>query len=319
MGLGQDSAFGLKTQATYGTAVAVDRFYRVNSVDFAKERQNLDDETIRYGQRFRHPQQLQQGMASGTISVSMPFYIDLDDKLLEAMVGKAKAGTAGTAVSKHEWTHDSIVNHIFTLVMGITETDSTTIGWFQAADAWISSWTVTATASELVMLNLEFFASDITDLGTAPTIAHTADVPYKWSHASATVAGVANRDARSVTITSDPGAVGEYLLGDYKPKTPVDTGEPSLEWVMEYRYDRRGEWDTWKHNTTSDTLTYTSNELGLTAGTKHITFASPSCLLTADPTPNIGERGLLYATANYQVMEPSASSAHPLTVNKWTA
>ena len=323
--LGSDTLVCIYTPSNWdaiGQTPLNDSCYDVNSFRFSRDRGNLDDDTVRKGQRVKSIEQYQQGIASANASIVMPLYVGWRASNLNGLLGSSSG--AGTVADPYLYSPGDLTDTYRLVALGSNAHD-TTDGWqFNLNNCMVTDWSIAVRAGEVARLSANYFGKDVsgsvnTAVPFSAALAGRVDVrAYKWSQASVTLGGSTTREIRSIRVSGNNALdTTRYTLGGYQPLQPLEVGSRSYIWDIDLRFDGLDDWAAWEHRASVDGLDTLGVKVTLTAGTNIFEINSPACILLADPTPNIGGRGTLYATLSLAVVTNTAGD-EPITIKQWS-
>ena len=323
--LGSDTLVCIYTPADWdasGGTPANDTCYDVNSFRFSRDRGNLDDDTVRKGQRVKSIEQYQQGIASANASIVMPLYVGWRSSNLNGFLGSSSG--AGTVADPYVFSPGDLTD-TYRLVAAGNNAAILFDGWqFDLSNCMVTDWSIAVRVNEVARLSANYFGKDVSGIVnfgvplSAGLAGRTNVTAYKWSQASVTLGGSTTRDIRSIRVSGNNALnTQRYTLGGYRPLQPLEVGSRSYTWDIDVRFDGLDDWAAWEHQASVDGLDTLGVKVTLTAGTNRFEVNSPACILLADPTPNVGERGTLYVTLSLAVVT-NTSGDTPITIKQWS-
>ena len=190
---------GWKSEATWGTAVAVDTFVPVTGASLDIDQGYLRSNGIRAGRRTRDPGRL------GALTVAGNVEMELLNTSIAALFKHlfGAVDTTGTDPYTHTFTPGPHVGKSLTLQVGIEDTGGT-VRPFTAAGAKVGGWSIDCSVGELAQLSFDWTSKDVVTSEALETASYAAGlVPFTFIEGAITVNGSPVASASSVTLQAE--------------------------------------------------------------------------------------------------------------------
>lgn len=291
---------GLKTETTWGTAVAVDRFTPLISESMTEKIERLESAGIAPGARV-----LRSGQwATGNVEVSG----DLGFELYQQGMGLwfrhmfGAVSTSGAGPYTHTFTPGDMSDDHFTLQIGKPDVAGT-VQPFTYAGCKVTEWELAAKAGELVTLGVSVVGKDLatgTSLATASYGAGSG-LPFSFAHASVTVGGSAAY-VKEITLKGSNGlAVDRRGIGSAYIKEPLEAELRAYEGEMVCEFESLTQMNLFRNGT--------ENALVLTIDAG----SAAKCVITTNvrydgSTPEVQGRGVTELKVPFKCLGPSTDA-----------
>lgn len=291
---------GLKTETTWGTAVAVDRFTPLISESMTEKIERLESAGIAPGARV-----LRSGQwATGNVEVSG----DLGFELYQQGMGLwfrhmfGAVSTSGAGPYTHTFTPGDMSDDHFTLQIGKPDVAGT-VQPFTYAGCKVTEWELAAKAGELVTLGVSVVGKDLatgTSLATA-SYGIGSGLPFSFAHASVTVGGSAAY-VKEITLKGSNGlAVDRRGIGSAYIKEPLEAELRAYEGEMVCEFESLTQMNLFRNGT--------ENALVLTIDAG----SAAKCVITTNvrydgSTPEVQGRGVTELKVPFKCLGPSTDA-----------
>ena len=291
---------GLKTETTWGTAVAVDRFTPLISESMTEKIERLESAGIAPGARV-----LRSGQwATGNVEVSG----DLGFELYQQGMGLwfrhmfGAVSTSGAGPYTHTFTPGDMSDDHFTLQIGKPDVAGT-VQPFTFSGCKVTEWELAAKAGELVTLGVSVVGKDLatgTSLATASYGAGSG-LPFSFAHASVTVGGSAAY-VKEITLKGSNGlAVDRRGIGSAYIKEPLEAELRAYEGEMVCEFESLTQMNLFRNGT--------ENALVLTIDAG----SAAKCVITTNvrydgSTPEVQGRGVTELKVPFKCLGPSTDA-----------
>jgi len=291
---------GLKTESTWGTAVAVDRFTPLISESMTEKIERLESAGIAPGARV-----LRSGQwATGNVEVSG----DLGFELYQQGMGLwfrhmfGAVSTSGAGPYTHTFTPGDMSDDHFTLQIGKPDVAGT-VQPFTFSGCKVTEWELAAKAGELVTLGVSVVGKDLatgTSLATASYGAGSG-LPFSFAHASVTVGGSAAY-VKEITLKGSNGlAVDRRGIGSAYIKEPLEAELRAYEGEMVCEFESLTQMNLFRNGT--------ENALVLTIDAG----SAAKCVITTNvrydgSTPEVQGRGVTELKVPFKCLGPSTDA-----------
>lgn len=291
---------GLKTESTWGTAVAVDRFTPLISESMTEKIERLESAGIAPGARV-----LRSGQwATGNVEVSG----DLGFELYQQGMGLwfrhmfGAVSTSGAGPYTHTFTPGDMSDDHFTLQIGKPDVAGT-VQPFTFSGCKVTEWELAAKAGELVTLGVSVVGKDLatgTSLATASYGAGSG-LPFSFAHASVTVGGSAAY-VKEITLKGSNGlAVDRRGIGSAYIKEPLEAELRAYEGEMVCEFESLAQMNLFRNGT--------ENALVLTIDAG----SAAKCVITTNvrydgSTPEVQGRGVTELKVPFKCLGPSTDA-----------
>lgn len=145
------SQFGIKTETTYGTAVAVDRFFEFNETDIAGVYERIEAEGIRSGTRVLREDRWAVNPKGAEGSVTMEVLSKGFGLWLSHMLGAIATGAAADSVTTHTATVGQLDGKSFTAQIGRPDIGNT-VRPYTYAGGKVASWELSNSVDGILTL-----------------------------------------------------------------------------------------------------------------------------------------------------------------------
>ncbi len=291
---------GLKTETTWGTAVAVDRFTPLISESMTEKIERLESAGIAPGARV-----LRSGQwATGNVEVSG----DLGFELYQQGMGLwfrhmfGAVSTSGAGPYTHTFTPGDMSDDHFTLQIGKPDVAGT-VQPFTFSGCKVTEWELAAKAGELVTLGVSVVGKDLatgTSLATA-SYGTGSGLPFSFAHASVTVGGSAAY-VKEITLKGSNGlAVDRRGIGSAYIKEPLEAELRAYEGEMVCEFESLTQMNLFRNGT--------ENALVLTIDAG----SAAKCVITTNvrydgSTPEVQGRGVTELKVPFKCLGPSTDA-----------
>ena len=291
---------GLKTESTWGTAVAVDRFTPLISESMTEKIERLESAGIAPGARV-----LRSGQwATGNVEVSG----DLGFELYQQGMGLwfrhmfGAVSTSGAGPYTHTFTPGDMSDDHFTLQIGKPDVAGT-VQPFTFSGCKVTEWELAAKAGELVTLGVSVVGKDLatgTSLATA-SYGTGSGLPFSFAHASVTVGGSAAY-VKEITLKGSNGlAVDRRGIGSAYIKEPLEAELRAYEGEMVCEFESLTQMNLFRNGT--------ENALVLTIDAG----SAAKCVITTNvrydgSTPEVQGRGVTELKVPFKCLGPSTDA-----------
>lgn len=291
---------GLKTETTWGTAVAVDRFTPLISESMTEKIERLESAGIAPGARV-----LRSGQwAAGNVEVSG----DLGFELYQQGMGLwfrhmfGAVSTSGAGPYTHTFTPGDMSDDHFTLQIGKPDVAGT-VQPFTFSGCKVTEWELAAKAGELVTLGVSVVGKDLatgTSLATA-SYGTGSGLPFSFAHASVTVGGSAAY-VKEITLKGSNGlAVDRRGIGSAYIKEPLEAELRAYEGEMVCEFESLTQMNLFRNGT--------ENALVLTIDAG----SAAKCVITTNvrydgSTPEVQGRGVTELKVPFKCLGPSTDA-----------
>lgn len=291
---------GLKTETTWGTAVAVDRFTPLISESMTEKIERLESAGIAPGARV-----LRSGQwATGNVEVSG----DLGFELYQQGMGLwfrhmfGAVSTSGAGPYTHTFTPGDMSDDHFTLQIGKPDVAGT-VQPFTFSGCKVTEWELAAKAGELVTLGVSVVGKDLatgTSLATA-SYGIGSGLPFSFAHASVTVGGSAAY-VKEITLKGSNGlAVDRRGIGSAYIKEPLEAELRAYEGEMVCEFESLTQMNLFRNGT--------ENALVLTIDAG----SAAKCVITTNvrydgSTPEVQGRGVTELKVPFKCLGPSTDA-----------
>ena len=291
---------GLKTETTWGTAVAVDRFTPLISESMTEKIERLESAGIAPGARV-----LRSGQwAAGNVEVSG----DLGFELYQQGMGLwfrhmfGAVSTSGAGPYTHTFTPGDMSDDHFTLQIGKPDVTGT-VQPFTFSGCKVTEWELAAKAGELVTLGVSVVGKDLvtgTSLATA-SYGTGSGLPFSFAHASVTVGGSAAY-VKEITLKGSNGlAVDRRGIGSAYIKEPLEAELRAYEGEMVCEFESLTQMNLFRNGT--------ENALVLTIDAG----SAAKCVITTNvrydgSTPEVQGRGVTELKVPFKCLGPSTDA-----------
>ena len=176
-----DAYLGAKDEATYGTAIAVDKFYEFNSEGIEGKYERIESEALRAGTKFTRSDRFAVNPKGAEGEIEMEVMTRQFGFWLKHMLGNVASGTAALGVTKHTFTPGDLNGKSFTVQVGRPGSNGT-VHPFTYEGGKVSEWELKNSVDGLLMLNVtaDFEAESSSGTGayavstpTYPTVDNT--------------------------------------------------------------------------------------------------------------------------------------------------
>ena len=291
---------GLKTESTWGTAVAVDRFTPLISESMTEKIERLESAGIAPGARV-----LRSGQwATGNVEVSGDLGFELYQQGMglwfRHMFGAVSTSGAGPYV--HTFTPGDMSDDHFTLQIGKPDVAGT-VQPFTFSGCKVTEWELAAKAGELVTLGVSVVGKDLatgTSLATA-SYGIGSGLPFSFAHASVTVGGSAAY-VKEITLKGSNGlAVDRRGIGSAYIKEPLEAELRAYEGEMVCEFESLTQMNLFRNGT--------ENALVLTIDAG----SAAKCVITTNvrydgSTPEVQGRGVTELKVPFKCLGPSTDA-----------
>lgn len=291
---------GLKTESTWGTAVAVDRFTPLISESMTEKIERLESAGIAPGARV-----LRSGQwAAGNVEVSGDLGFELYQQGMglwfRHMFGAVSTSGAGPYV--HTFTPGDMADDHFTLQIGKPDVAGT-VQPFTFSGCKVTEWELAAKAGELVTLGVSVVGKDLatgTSLATA-SYGTGSGLPFSFAHASVTVGGSAAY-VKEITLKGSNGlAVDRRGIGSAYIKEPLEAELRAYEGEMVCEFESLTQMNLFRNGT--------ENALVLTIDAG----SAAKCVITTNvrydgSTPEVQGRGVTELKVPFKCLGPSTDA-----------
>lgn len=295
---------GFKTEATWGTAVTVDKFMPVvkanpgNGVPERIPRQGIS------ARRIRKPGKI------GRVVVNPSVELEVSNKngiavLFKHMFGGVSTTGAGPTYT-HTYTPASHLGDSFTLQTGITDA-SDTVRPFTASGCKVRAWDLACAVGGNLMLSLDCTAKDVVTATALATASYSDDEAFTFVEGTVSIGGSSVASARSFTLRMAKNLRDErFVLGSQYTRQQLEDGFFDITGSVEADFDDLTLYASAVAGTTvAVVLTFTSGN-----GTDTLTITG-SGQLTGNP-PELSTPGLQSQTVNFEITH-ATSDASALT------
>lgn len=291
---------GLKTETTWGTAVAVDRFTPLISESMTEKIERLESAGIAPGARV-----LRSGQwATGNVEVSG----DLGFELYQQGMGLwfrhmfGAVSTSGAGPYTHTFTPGDMSDDHFTLQIGKPDVAGT-VQPFTYAGCKVTEWELAAKAGELVTLGVSVVGRDLATATSLATASYGAGsgLPFSFAHASVTVGGSAAY-VKEITLKGSNGlAVDRRGIGSAYIKEPLEAELRAYEGEMVCEFESLTQMNLFRNGT--------ENALVLTIDAG----SAAKCVITTNvrydgSTPEVQGRGVTELKVPFKCLGPSTDA-----------
>jgi hypothetical protein len=235
-----DHQLGVKDEVTYGTQVTVDRFFEFDSESISDDFRRTEGDPLRVGGEgvIRSDRSTPYyGGASGT--VSMAVLTKGFGWWLKHMLGtEATTGPAETVVYTHVGTLGSLQGDMFTLQVNRPFNPSGTNQAFTFSGGKVTEWTLSNTAEENLMLEVNCdFAAATTGTALATASYPTAMENFSWAGGVVSIGGSAY-DVTDFSVTGNNGMNVDrrQIRGNTTKKEPT-TGRRDVTFSLTADFD----------------------------------------------------------------------------------
>lgn len=233
------SQLGLKAEATYGTAVTVDRFLEFVSEGLKLDVARNESKGLRSGQRlarFDH-------WAAGKRQAGGQIEFEVANKGFGLLLTTMSLGAVTTTADGLGWRHRGTLGDLFgdSMTVQVGRPDvSGTVQPFTYSGCKVADWELSQAIDDFLSLKLTLDARDETTAtalatATAPTVTEL----FHWGGLSVTVAGSAF-DVTSLKIAGNNGLKADrhFLRGSTLKKEPIE------EKLREITFELDGEFES---------------------------------------------------------------------------
>lgn len=233
---------GAKAEVTYGTAIAVDRFYEFTSEGLERRNRTIQSDGIRAGGRAlrRGARRALVGRDGGG-SLQLEVGPDLFGLWFEHALGSVASAQPDNVnaptVWEHTFTMGSLRGKSLTVQKGVEQEDGTVIP-FTFAGTKIADWRVTVGVDGFAVLDLTLDSQDVLT-GEALQAATFVDGPlFHFAQASLELDDVVVAQVRQADIGGNNNlALDRYFLGNQGLKhEPRDDGYPEITGNLEAEF-----------------------------------------------------------------------------------
>lgn len=317
------SQIGIKKETTYGTAVAVDRFYLAES-----EGLKADVNPIVY-RPFNQPVQLGAFRRQVVRGAGGPFRVPVTRKGMGVLLQQIFASSASAQVgATAEYTQTHTLDETSwgkgmhaTVQVGRSQSGGTvtpfTYDGCKAREA-----TFSCDENGFLMLDVVWLCRKPTSSGSSAFALQSASYatdnpPFAWDQAVFTLGGserVTKRWSLTIAKTLDAERTG---LGSVLRREALTVGEWALTGEIDVEFENSTDYDAFIAGTElALNVTFTDTEEIDTGAPFEIEFAIPAIVFTGD-TPVIGGEGLIRQPLPYMVVDNGTDD--PITVTQHTS
>lgn len=318
------SQLGIKKETTYGTAVAVDRFYDAESEGMVAETQPI------IYRPFRSPMQLAAHRVQVVRGAGGPFRVPVTRKgmgvLLQQIFGSSVSAQVGAT---DEYTQTHVLDESAwgkgmhaTVQVGRSQSGGT-VTPFTYDGCKVVAATFTCEENGFLMLDVTWACRNSTHSGSSAFALQSAsyitdNAPFSWAEATFTLDSVA-RITKSWSLAIAKAMDTErYGLGSVLRREPLLNGEVALTGNIDVEFENITDYADF---ISGDEIPLNVNFATLvdeieTGVPFEIDFTIPAIVFTGD-TPVIGGEGLIRQTLPYMVVDNQ--SAAPITVVQHTS
>lgn len=312
MSSGLFAQVGLAAESTYGTAVAVTRFYEFLDESFEFTRGRMESAALRTGTRIMRS----DDWAAGEKSVAGALAVELQTKglglLLKHCLGAVNTSQpdAGGAPTVYE--------HLFTLgalpsatvQVGRPQTDGT-VTPFTYTGCVVKDWELSVDAKGIGQLKVNFVGQDellTEDLDTA--VYPTSPVLLTWVHGAVTVAGGAAK-VKKFSIKGTAGLDDDrYFLGSALRDKPLANGLVEVTGQLDCEFDGLADYNRFRDGTEAEIVL---DFVGPTISGAHEFGLTITANVRIDgKTPSVGGPGIIQRTVPFKVVDNGTTSVKVL-------
>jgi hypothetical protein len=217
VGSGLGSQLGIAEESTWGTAVAVTRFYPVDSVNVKLMKKPVQGQGLQAG-TFVNQGSLRADTATWASGDAM---VDFTSKQMGLLMKHALGSAAivqngATAAWTQTWTLGSTVTGKgLTVQYGAPQTNGTVVP-YTIAGCKVSSWDLSCAQTDILKAKFSFVGQTVTTATSLASASYpTASNVFHFKQGSLTVAGSPYLGFRDFTLTGDNGLADDmFYLGN---------------------------------------------------------------------------------------------------------
>ena len=270
-GTGLDAQLGFKLEATYGTAVTVDKFQEFNSESLTWEPTWLEPSGLRVGTKFKRVSRLVQSRQTVSGSIELEHATRNMGSLWKLALGSAVTTPTVVLGSAYKQVHvpGDFMGKSATIQVGRPE-PSGVVRAHTYAGCKVAGWEFSCSDGEYATLNLDIEGRSESTATALATAAYTAGMEvFNFSQVTVfklggtpttaagetTIAGGVTVPAvvSGVTISGEtPMATERFGLGNAGLKNePLENDIPTITGTLSAEWDRTTFYDLFKANTTT--------------------------------------------------------------------
>jgi hypothetical protein len=320
-GSGLDGQVGYKAEATWGTAVTVDKFVEFNSESLSMEPTWLEPTGLRAGTKFKRVSRVRQSRktVSGDLAVEVATKGMLTlwkHALGSSLTAPTQIGT--TTAYKANFVPGDYRGLGLTVQVGRPEPSSGTVRPFTYSGCKVSSWQFSLEDGEVPTLQLTFDGRDEDTAAALAVASYVADAGvFDFSQAALKLGGTVSTTGGETSVTGgvaiatvvnsvsisgeSPKAAERFGIGNAGLKseqlendTPTVTGELAAEFHKAELYDLFA-----NNTTTAMQLTLTGDAIGASGESFTLDFIAPAVKLKT-ASPQVGGPDIVQMSTSFE-------------------
>jgi hypothetical protein len=231
---------GVKAEATYGTAVTVDRFFEFDSESLAVEVGRVESSGIRAGSRaMRSDRRVPYVIGAGG-SVQMSVLSKGFGFWLDKCLGTVTTGSAAeTVVYTHTGTVGSLTGKMFTAQVGIPQAGGATITPKTATGGKVKSFELSCAAGEALSFSADLDFQNLEHSTALATASYPSSTELLTFVGGSVTVGGSSVDVRSFSVKVDNGLATDrrFVRSSALKKEPVEAGHRKVDVELGLDFD----------------------------------------------------------------------------------
>ncbi|MFB7185204.1 phage tail tube protein [Streptomyces sp. NPDC056230] len=237
-----DQYFGAADEVTFGTAVAVSKFFEFQSEGIEGKYERIDSEAIRAGTKVLRADRFATSAKGAEGDVKLEVLSGGFDFWLKHMFGKVTAGAPTDGLTAYTAEIGDLNGKSFCVQVGRVDTAGT-LTPFTYEGGKVKEWEITNAVDELVSLSLTFdFATEKIGAGSgayaAATPTYVANTKLlSFNGGSVKVAGT-DFPVNDISVKGDNGLnVERYFIRPGAKSEQIEEGARSFEWSLKGEFN----------------------------------------------------------------------------------
>ena len=268
-----DAFLGAKEEVTYGTAIAVDKFYEFTSEGIEGKYERIESEALRAGTKFGRTDRFAINPKGAEGDVELEVTTRQFGFWLKQMLGSVSSGTATLGVTKHTFTPGDLNGKSFTMQVG-RPGSSGTVHPFTYEGGKVAEWELKNSVDGVLMLTAtcDFEAENTTGAGAyalaTPTYPASDNTLFTFVGGDVQIGGTQFK-ATDVSVKGSNGLkTDRYFIGAPNAKRePLESELRTLEFELSGEFEDLTQYNRVKSATAagalaSVTLTWTGLAVG---------------------------------------------------------
>jgi len=256
------SQFGVVDEVTYGTAVAVTRFFETNGVPTIRpEMERAEADTLRAGSRVQSSLSFAPYSTGGVGTVNMPVPTKGFGWWLKHMLGTVASGSVVDSNYTHTGTLGSLLGDFFTAQVGRPFAGSSAAAQpFTGEGGKITSWELSCDVDGLLTFTAELDFEDVSVATSGAYALQTASYPsgalvFSFTGAALTIGG-SSFEVKNLTIGCDNGLDVDrrFLRGSGLKKEPLESAKREITFDCEAEFGSLTEYNRYVNTAAASTM-----------------------------------------------------------------